>query len=478
MCSTEKRKRRNKIRLSEAEDMGCPENAKGGYSEKMQALLAPLLEFADYQEIRKEIRKEKGIIQISGCADSQKTHLMYGIGDGWEYRVIAFSSAEKAKKVYEEYKVFTDSVCIYPARDLLFYYADIKGKTITDQRMSVLRTIIEKKEENPVTVITTMDAFLDGLPHPRRLHKEKIVLRGGDTLDLTGFENRLSVLGYERESQIEGPGQFAVRGGILDVFPLTEELPARIELWGDEIDSIRSFDTESQRSIENLEEITIFPASENWKEGMETVSFLEFFPKEKTLLFFDEPQRLQEMAQEVEMEYFHSRESRIKSGIEESDHVPFRVFETKDIIGAVNSYSAVALTTLEQKCGLFRVRKNFSIQSRAVNPYNNSFELLTRDLKRLKREKYRVVLLSASRTRAKRLAEDLRDYGLSSFYSEDMNRTVNPGEIMISCGYMAEGYEYPMLKFTVLSETDIFGRRRKRKRRKNMKVRRSMILQN
>ena len=101
-----------------------------------------------------------------------------------------------------------------------------------------------------------------------------------------------------------------------------------------------------------------------------------------------------------------------------------------------------------------------------VNPYNSSFELLTRDLKRLKREGYRVVLLSASRTRAKRLAEDLRDYDLSSFYSEDMERTVNPGEIMVSCGYAAEGYEYPMLKFIVISETDIFGRKKKKKRRR------------
>ena len=86
--------------------------------------------------------------------------------------------------------------------------------------------------------------------------------------------------------------------------------------------------------------------------------------------------------------------------------------------------------------------------------------------KRLKRSGYRVVLLSGSRTRAKRLAEDLRDYDLSSFYSEDMERTVNPGEIMVSYGYVAEGYEYPMLKFTVISETDIFGKKKKKKKRR------------
>ena len=168
----------------------------------------------------------------------------------------------------------------------------------------------------------------------------------------------------------------------------------------------------------------------------------------------------------MEQEYFHSRENRIEAGMDEAREEQLKVFQTKDIIGRMNEYSGIGTTTLESRCGMFRVKKSYSIQAKGVNPYNSSFELLTRDLKRLKREGYRVVLLSASRTRAKRLAEDLRDYDLSSFYSEDMERTVNPGEIMVSCGYAAEGYEYPMLKFIVISETDIFGRKKKKKRRR------------
>ncbi|HIW40943.1 MAG TPA: transcription-repair coupling factor [Candidatus Mediterraneibacter vanvlietii] len=429
----------------------------------MQALLAPLGELADFQEIRRAEKKGKGILQIAGCVNTQKTHLMYALGDGFEYRVIAFSSEEKAKKAYEEYRIFTDQVYLYPARDLLFYHADIKGKTLTDQRMEVLRALIEKKEQESIAVITTMDAFLDGLPRPEEIRNQKITIDTDSTLDLTRLERELAELGYERESQIEGPGQFAVRGGIIDVFPLTEELPVRIELWGDEIDSIRSFDVESQRSVENLDGITIYPASENWKTGLGAVSFLEYFPEEKSILFLDEPQHLQEAAETVEQEYFQSRENRIEAGVEEGED-SLTVFQVKDIIGQMNCYSGIGLTTLESKCGMFHVRQTYSIQAKSVNPYNNSFELLTRDLKRLKRSGYRVVLLSASRTRAKRLAEDLRDYDLSSFYSDDMEREVNPGEIMAASGYAAEGYEYPMLKFMVISESDIFGRKKKKKR--------------
>ncbi|MFR1109191.1 MAG: transcription-repair coupling factor, partial [[Ruminococcus] torques] len=342
----------------------------------------------------------------------------------------------------------------------------IKGKTLTNRRMEVLRAIAEKKKEEPVTVITTMDAFLDGIISPDEIQKNRIHITGEDTVDLTKLEQDLTALGYERESQIEAPGQFAVRGGIIDVFPLAEEMPVRIELWGDEIDSIRMFDAKSQRSIENISEITIYPASENCFGNNGLVSFLKYFPENETLLFYDEPHRLQETAETVEAEYTESLKNRADAGMKEEGEEELRVFQTKDIISEMNRYSGIGLTTLESKCGLFKVRSVYTVQAKGVNPYNNSFELLTRDLKRLKRNGYRVVLLSGSRTRAKRLAEDLRDYDLSSFYSEDMQREVKPGEIMAAYGYASEGYEYPMLKFVVISESDIFGRKKKKKKRK------------
>lgn len=432
----------------------------------MKALLAPLAELADYEEIRKNRTKENGMIQISGCVNTQKIHLLSGIGSGCGYKLVVFSNEEKAKKAYEEYLLFGEETYLYPARDLLFYYADIKWKTLTNRRMEVLRAIAEKKKEEPVTVITTMDAFLDGIISPDEIQKNRIHITGEDTVDLTKLEQDLTALGYERESQIEAPGQFAVRGGIIDVFPLAEEMPVRIELWGDEIDSIRMFDAKSQRSIENISEITIYPASENCFGNNGLVSFLKYFPENETLLFYDEPHRLQETAETVEAEYTESLKNRADAGMKEEGEEELRVFQTKDIISEMNRYSGIGLTTLESKCGLFKVRSVYTVQAKGVNPYNNSFELLTRDLKRLKRNGYRVVLLSGSRTRAKRLAEDLRDYDLSSFYSEDMQREVKPGEIMAAYGYASEGYEYPMLKFVVISESDIFGRKKKKKKRK------------
>lgn len=256
-----------------------------------------------------------------------------------------------------------------------------------------------------------------------------------------------------------------MRGGILDLYPLTEEFPIRVELWGDEVDSIRSFDVESQRSIENLQSAVIYPAAELELEQGEHASFLDYFPKEETLMFLDEPIRLLERMDEAEEEYRESLKNREAMEMEAETAALSQVFSVEEVTAKINRRYGIAFTMLESKCGNFHLRKTYSIQTKSVNPYNNSFEMLTRDLKRLKRSGYRVVLLSGSRTRSKRLAEDLRDYDLSSFYSEDADREVQEGEILVSYGHVTEGYEYPMLKFMVISETDIFGRKKRKKKR-------------
>ncbi len=105
----------------------------------------------------------------------------------------------------------------------------------------------------------------------------------------------------------------------MDVYPLTGELPVRIELWGDEVDSIRSFDTDSQRSVQNLDEAVIYPADELPGRPVKRVSFLEYFPPEDTLVFLDEPARLVEKGEAVEQEFVEAQAKRVESGYEVSD---------------------------------------------------------------------------------------------------------------------------------------------------------------
>lgn len=428
----------------------------------MQALLEPLKELAEFETINKEKQKQPGMIQIAGCVNSQKTHLMCAFGADVSFKLVVCSSESKAREVYEEYRIMDSDTYLYPAKDLLFYQADLRSKELTSQRMAVLKALTM---QDHATVVTCFDAFMDAVL-PKEIIMEQIIeISEAGIVDLTELSEKLTQFGYQREAQIEGPGQFCVRGGIIDLFPLTEEYPIRIELWGDEVDSIRTFDVETQRSMERLSEVALYPASELPKEGEKSASFLSYFEKENTLLFLDEPVRLLEKGEAVEEEFLEASKKRIESGFDMKES-EVKLFDTAAIVKSMNAYSSIGFSSLDRKAKGFVVKELFHLQTKSVGGYHSNFDMLTRDLKRLKREGYRVVLLSGSRTRAKRLAEDFRDYNISSFFSEDFDRTVEPGELMTAYGHIASGYEYPYLKFTVLSETDLFGKEKKKRRRK------------
>ena len=245
----------------------------------MQAFTAPLLELAEFETVRKKCKEQTGLVQFAGCVRSQKTHMMYALSDGFDFKIIAVSSELKAKQIYEEYRFLDNNVYLYPAKDLLFYQADLRGKYLMKQRMEVFQAMME--QEN-VTVVTSFDGFMDALL-PLHMVRERIcVLKLGDMVDFEQLKHDMVSLGYDREEEISGPGQFAVRGGILDIYPLTEEVPIRIELWGDEIDSIRVFDSETQRSLEEVEFMTVFPATDRLGDCEESESILNYTDEKNT----------------------------------------------------------------------------------------------------------------------------------------------------------------------------------------------------
>ena len=160
-------------------------------------------------------------------------------------------------------------------------------------------------------------------------------------------------MGYDREAEIEGPGQFAVRGGIVDIFPLTEELPVRIEFWDDEIDSIRTFDVETQRSVENRAQITVYPAKDEADPGRE-VSFLRYFDPEQSLLFLDEPGRLRERGATVEEEVSsgREREEKRKKNFRKMKKI-IHVFSVHEVTGLLNQYHSIGLQPWRESSKIF-----------------------------------------------------------------------------------------------------------------------------
>ncbi len=430
----------------------------------MQAFLKIMEELAEFNTIKNSCTKDKGMIQVVGALPSQMTHLIYGVGEKVKKKLIVVANELKAKSIIEEYRTLDEKVHFYPAKDLLFYRADIKGKHLLSERMRVIKHMIEEDE---YTIIVEFPGFMDQLIPLEQLKERILSINSGDVIKIDELAKWLSQLGYDRENQVESIGQFAVRGGIVDIYPLTDELPIRVEFWGDEVDSIRSFDVDSQRSVENLSTVSIYPASEFIEEGGKKVSFLQYVSSKESLLFLEEPLRLIEKGEAIEAEFLNSMTSRAQSGMEVHENET-KLYKTEEVAQFINAYSSVGFTLLDTRCHKFHTKESYHLIGTKVTPYNGSFEQLTRDLKRVKRLDYRVILLSGSRTRAKRLAEDLRDYNLNSFYSEEGSQEVKAGEILVSYGHVNEGYEYPMLKCMVISESDIFGRKQKKKRKRTV----------
>lgn len=498
----------------------------------MNAFLTPMQQLGEFEEISQRLAGNRGMLQVTGCIDSQKPHFIYCAGEqlrrmkliGKRFATVIIAHNDlRAKEIFENFKFFDHEILYFPPKDLIFFQADIHSNLLEQQRIAVLKALLEKQQ---VTVVTTMAACMNHLVAFADWMKHIMVIESGCELDIEKLKKDLVLFGYERTGQVEGPGQFAVRGGIIDIFPLTEENPIRVEMWGEEVDSLRSFDVQSQRSIENLAFVRIYPAAElipdeeqrekalEWiakeaeqsekifrKEGkteeaarirsvlqdcrdqieelgeplsmegfidyfvQEKTSFLDYFDPETTLFFLDEPNRLLESGNAAELEFRESMQHRLEKGYVLPGQAGL-LFSCQETVAALCRRNAVGLCTLENARAPFSVSGKFSLTVRSVNPYNNSFEFLVKDLKQWKREGYRVILMSASRTRGNRLAGDLMQEGLSSYYTENPERDVQPGEILITCGNIKKGYEYPLIKFVVIAESDIFGQEQKKKKKR------------
>ncbi len=495
----------------------------------MDAFWKPMEDLDGFSELTEAARAGKGWQPVTGCTDAAKPHLIDAISRAWEHgRLILVPSETRAREFLEAFRFFDPAVRYFPPKDILFYESDLRGNALMSERMAVYRALAEG--ECP-TVVTTFDALLERLAPPRTLETAHLTIRQADTVDLDALRDRLAHMGYAYEDPTEEPGRFCVRGGILDVYSLTEEMPVRVELWGDEVDSIRSFNPETQRSVEMLEEVTLYPAGEPGEDGLFASDVWEVedaaasdpnapvspevddFPVKKkaynlldyfdyyggALLFLDEPSRCLEKARAVEQEFYGAVERRrekdaLENGRDDTGPIPPAeadlLLPLEELTARLARRSGVLLSNLETNFPEFlspalsdagepadsstarRVARAegalapFFLTVKSTPAYNGSFSLLVKDLTTYKKQSYRVILLCGSRTRAQRMANDLREEGLTAFYSEDPARVVSPGEFLVCYGSLKQGFAYPDIRFAVLTETDIFGAEHKKRPQK------------
>ncbi len=486
---------------------------------------SPLREGSDYIEIKNRLQNNEKIC-ITGSMDSGQVHLMSGITNDYKYSVVVTFDEKRAREIYEDYLLYDKSAIYYPAKDFIFYNADIHGSFILNERLEAVKRIINGER---AVIITTVDGLMDKLVPIEKIKDNIITLRPGDIINLDEIKHKLANMAYDRVSQVDMPGQYAIRGEILDIYPVSEETPVRIDLWDDEIDSIRYFDASTQRSVDTAEEIVIYSATEYilgeeeilagvkalktdlkksvdafQKEfkteeahrlktvieefaeqigyGISSVamdSYVNYFYKEMSslvdylrgedvLYLLDEPARITEKSDAVELEFRESMMNRIEKGYMLGGQADV-MNSWNQVLADISHGKLLVFTKLIQKIAKIEIAERYDFEMKNIVSYNSSFELLIKDLKNYKKRGYKILLLTNSRTRAERLADSIREYELEAFYSDNLNREIKPREIMVSYGNIHNGYEYPLVKFVVITQSDIFGREKSKKRKPKKK---------
>ncbi|MFS6554344.1 transcription-repair coupling factor, partial [Parabacteroides distasonis] len=184
----------------------------------MKAFTAPLKNLEEFEQLCSGLKKNRGILQVSGCIEAQKSHLMYCVGEPYQKKLIITYSDLRAKEIYENYRFFDQRVLLYPARDLMFYSADIRSHQIGQQRMAVLQELLEEEQ---VTVITTLPGCMEHVLPLACIREHVLEFAQDSELNPEKLSGQLVEMGYEKTAQVDAPGQFAIRGGIVDIFPLT-----------------------------------------------------------------------------------------------------------------------------------------------------------------------------------------------------------------------------------------------------------------
>ena len=392
---------------------------------------------------------EEGMLQLSGCVPSQMEHLLWCLGGGFGCKVVVTYDEQKALEILNNYTAFDRAAVYYPARDPLFDKADIRGSYLSEQRLEVVKRLFSGEQ---LTVITTLDAFSEEFQSFEEIRREMITIGTGQTLNVEELAARLVSFGYENESQVSGHGEFSIRGNIIDIFPYTESAPFRIDLWGDEVETIKVFDVESQRSIEVVPEFSVFPGeTPSARAGEPSPSGPAGLSSPEAAGILPPGNREAGKTDTAPSGFFQYFDNHTLFVFDE----PAKIFEetvvSDELLAQFCKQTCLLFTMLDMSCEELPVKRRIFVNARNIPSYNGRFDDLVKDLEKYKKENWDVTLCTASRLRADRLIKELQEKGASPKVEVCAVRT---------------GFEYPDLKFSVISEVDIFGVRRAARRRR------------
>lgn len=485
----------------------------------MKGLMGPLLELPEYKILLDYINADKFPLNINGVSGVQKTHVIFSLFKTTRRTCLIITNNElEAQKLEEDLNHFlAEDVFYFPSKEVVFYDVEAMSKDVTNKRLSILEKLLNKQN---TTIVTTFKALMQKLPTPDAFRKGVFSLKVGEEMGMEQLISRLTFGGFERVDVVDGSSQFAVRGGIIDFFPYASQHAYRVELFGDSIDSIRRFDVGTQRSIEMMGEITVFPVSEmifdrddipeiikriesdlekDFKQRIsdkehkdklrstvssdierlrETGTFnnidryfsqfykdwatlLDFLPQD-SLVLMDEPRKSLDSGEVSYAEFMETYKVLLAKGSLLTDS--YKVVQScSETIGQLEKSKMVSLTSFYSEDEI-RYQKIFEFNVKDAGSFA-SFDLLFEGIRHWKYSDYRVVLLAGSRATAQRVNQEFREKGLESLYYERLEDIeIKPRQLVITHGALSGSLEYPSIKLVILSEKHLFGEDKKIKK--------------
>lgn len=482
---------------------------------KVNMFIDSLKNLSSYDQLISEINKKSSPIALHGLSEENIAHITYGLNQHLNRQILIMTYDDlRAKKILEDLSFFSkENSELFPAKEVVLYDIEAYSHEISNQRVKVIDRL--SKGEN-IIVVSSIHSIMNKIMTKAVVKEYTIDIKIGQIIDLNQLSKIFVTQGYERVDMVEGVGQFSIRGGIIDLFPVNSHNPFRIELFDDEIDSIRIFDLKTQRSIENLSDIHIPPIKEmllldgeakNIINGIENdlntcikklqkkgeteiidnltekfryyidrlssglsignldllvpylkqdfSSIIEHF-KSDSLVVVDEPQRIEESVKGLKQDFINKYTDLFERGEVLSRHQD--IYHTYDtIVDNILGMTCITTTNLLKNNPRFKPKAiiNFSIKS--MQSFHNKIEILVDELKHFKYRGYKTIILSGTKERGVRLAQSLLERDIECSYVEDSHREIKSGQVFITCGSISRGFEYANLKLAIISDKEVFG---------------------
>lgn len=440
-----------------------------------------------------------------GVPDGFKPHLIHSIiNDKGKKALIIMPDEPSAIKMSENLGAVSAGVLYYPAREFTFQQVAGLSHEFEHLRLGVLSAVLN---DEFTAVVCSVNAAVQMTMPPAELQKRTAVISVGEMVNVDDIVNKLVYAGYSRYDQVDGTSQFAVRGGIIDIFPPGFDEPVRIELWGDTVDTISHFDIATQRRTRNAKRIEIIPATEvlfdskekfaasienlakslkgkavkareklyedaeNLKNGLSIVCSDKYLPLAyessgifdylgDNLLFICESARVKEKTNNQfklmnEQVKWYLEDGTLCKGIDKF------TLSFDELCRVYENHGAVYLDSLPR--GSFDTPvanlSNFTIQS--FNAWNGTFEQLKEDVAPLKEKGYTICVMAGTLRNAKALAYDLEEAGFNTVFSESYPQQFQSGAITVVSGTVSAGFQFSDIKFALITHTRTLQKKKK-----------------